>query len=106
LHCAIHASVAKTRAKMIAFATLLNLEVGLVIANELRLVGTYLVFGPVAHLVERFHGMEEAVGSIPIRSTTTPRLRCAQRRRGFSFIHHIHSLELNNFPNMIFTRLI
>ena len=26
-------------------------------------------FGPVAHLVERFHGMEEAVGSIPIRST-------------------------------------
>jgi hypothetical protein len=42
LHCAIHASVAKTRAKMIAFATLLNLEVGLVIANELRLVGTYL----------------------------------------------------------------
>ncbi len=62
--------------------------------------------GPVAHLVERFHGMEEAVGSIPIRSTTTPRLRCAQRGRGFSFIPQIHSLELNNFRNMIFTRLI
>ena len=26
-------------------------------------------FGPVAHLVERFHGMEEARGSIPLRST-------------------------------------
>ena len=70
---------------MIAFATLLNLEVGLVIANELRLVGTYLVFGPVAHLVERFHGMEEAVGSIPIRSTSTPR-HCPTMA-GFLFTH-------------------
>ena len=25
--------------------------------------------GPLAHLVERFHGMEEATGSIPVRST-------------------------------------
>ncbi len=26
--------------------------------------------GPLAHLVERFHGMEEASGSIPLWSTT------------------------------------
>ena len=25
--------------------------------------------GPLAHLVERFHGMEEVKGSIPLRST-------------------------------------
>ena len=25
--------------------------------------------GPLAHLVERFHGMEEASGSIPLGST-------------------------------------
>ena len=25
--------------------------------------------GPLAHLVERFHGMEEVTGSIPVRST-------------------------------------
>jgi hypothetical protein len=29
----------------------------------------YGLFGPVAHLVERFHGMEEVRGSIPLRST-------------------------------------
>jgi hypothetical protein len=28
--------------------------------------------GPVAQLGARFHGMEEVIGSIPIRSTTTP----------------------------------
>ena len=27
------------------------------------------VRGPLAHLVERFHGMEEASGSIPLWST-------------------------------------
>ena len=42
------------------------------------------VVGPVAHLVERFHGMEEVVGSSPIRSIeTVQRLaiagRCALR---------------------------
>ena len=26
-------------------------------------------YGPLAHLVERFHGMEEVKGSIPLRST-------------------------------------
>ena len=26
--------------------------------------------GPLAHLVERFHGMEEVIGSSPIGSTT------------------------------------
>jgi hypothetical protein len=25
--------------------------------------------GPLAHLVERIHGMDEATGSIPVRST-------------------------------------
>jgi hypothetical protein len=28
--------------------------------------------GPVAQLGARFHGMEEVIGSIPIRSTKTP----------------------------------
>ena len=28
-----------------------------------------LFFGPLAHLVERIHGMDEATGSIPVRST-------------------------------------
>ena len=28
-----------------------------------------LGLGPLAHLVERFHGMEEVIGSIPIWST-------------------------------------
>ncbi len=27
------------------------------------------VFGPLAHLVERIHGMDEVTGSIPVRST-------------------------------------
>ena len=27
------------------------------------------LFGPLAHLVERFHGMEEVTGSIPVWST-------------------------------------
>jgi hypothetical protein len=29
--------------------------------------------GPVAQLGARFHGMEEVIGSIPIRSTNNPR---------------------------------
>jgi hypothetical protein len=28
--------------------------------------------GPVAQLGARFHGMEEVIGSIPIRSTNSP----------------------------------
>ena len=30
--------------------------------------------GPVAQLGARFHGMEEVVGSIPTRSTNSPRI--------------------------------
>ena len=37
--------------------------------NENRKVGSR---GPVAQLGARFHGMEEVIGSIPIRSTNTP----------------------------------
>ena len=28
-----------------------------------------ILLGPLAHLVERFHGMEEVTGSIPVWST-------------------------------------
>jgi hypothetical protein len=31
--------------------------------------------GPVAQLGARFHGMEEVIGSIPIRSTNHPHLK-------------------------------
>ena len=30
-----------------------------------------LLYGPLAHLVERIHGMDEVTGSIPVRSTKT-----------------------------------
>ena len=58
------------------------------------LIGGYVSFrpgdalllsqGPLAHLVERFHGMEEVAGSIPARSTSSnrrlyPCQRSAQR---------------------------
>ena len=57
-------------------------DVGFIIG--LRLI-SFGKTGPVAHLVERFHGMEEAVGSIPIRSTSTPR-HCSTMA-GFLFTH-------------------
>gem|GEM_PF-3993559 len=37
----------------------------------------YISNGPVAQLVERIHGMDEAVGSIPIRSTFAYTYGCA-----------------------------
>src|SRR5947209_5973836 len=39
----------------------------------------YLI-GPLAHLVERIHGMDEATGSIPVRSTKLSRVS------GFNFV--------------------
>ena len=33
---------------------------------------SFLESGPVAQLGARFHGMEEVIGSIPIRSTNKP----------------------------------
>ena len=35
---------------------------------------TVLKSGPVAQLGARFHGMEEVIGSIPIRSTNFPHI--------------------------------
>ena len=35
-------------------------------------MGESLLSGPVAQLGARFHGMEEVIGSIPIRSTNFP----------------------------------
>jgi hypothetical protein len=35
--------------------------------------GSPFLCGPVAQLGARFHGMEEVIGSIPIRSTNIPR---------------------------------
>jgi hypothetical protein len=37
--------------------------------NENRLICNTSPCGPLAHLVERIHGMDEATGSIPVRST-------------------------------------
>jgi hypothetical protein len=47
--------------------------------------------GPVAQLGARFHGMEEVIGSIPIRSTKQPltkinRLAKASRMTSWSFL--------------------
>ncbi len=41
-----------------------------------------LHLGPLAHLVERFHGMEEVTGSIPVRSTKFDLTKNAIRARG------------------------
>jgi hypothetical protein len=37
-----------------------------------RIEGVFPESGPVAQLGARFHGMEEVIGSIPIRSTNNP----------------------------------
>ena len=44
--------------------------------------------GPLAHLVERFHGMEEVTGSIPVGST----IRLAPLAHGL-FGHFSHNLD-------------
>ena len=44
---------------------------GLGVAQDLNAVNGP---GPIAHLVERFHGMEEVTGSIPVGSTKVLRI--------------------------------
>jgi hypothetical protein len=46
--------------------TLTNIE------RSARIEGVLPKSGPVAQLGARFHGMEEVIGSIPIRSTNKP----------------------------------
>ena len=41
-------------------------------AAGLRIEEVFPECGPVAQLGARFHGMEEVIGSIPIRSTNNP----------------------------------
>jgi hypothetical protein len=55
--------------------------------------GCSFLCGPVAQLGARFHGMEEVIGSIPIRSTNQfnkldGKSRVPSRLRGISFALH------------------
>ena len=55
----------------LAFGSDLALSlIGMLVALRLSLSGSVkILIGAVAQLVERFHGMEEARGSIPLSST-------------------------------------
>ena len=52
--------------------------------------------GPVAQLGARFHGMEEVIGSIPIRSTKYPPSKLAAFLTGASLL-------INQLQRMLFT---
>jgi hypothetical protein len=58
--------------------------------------------GPVAQLGARFHGMEEVIGSIPIRSTNqTNNLADSQKRRDTLTIRRFSCDTLCGFPRSI-----
>jgi hypothetical protein len=58
--------------------------------------------GPVAQLGARFHGMEEVIGSIPIRSTNqTNNLADSQKRRDTLSIRWFSCCTLRGFPRSI-----
>ena len=64
-----------TRSLVKNFAHLQTLSGGMILLSRSQCATR----GPVAQLGARFHGMEEVIGSIPIRSTKSLRARTTNR---------------------------